>query len=152
MTAADKVMVMSRMVAILLRRQADFQLWIAEFFWQGGFDVRLRQTRPHGEEAPLRRLGPWAASAVAHPSRRAQGRAPQDEGFFVVSDSIFKQPVAGMSERDMRDHGRPGCRGACHRARIRATRWLFRATITNIGFSFSRHDTPEVYSFGRPKK
>jgi hypothetical protein len=31
----------------------------------------------------------------------------------------------------MRDFTRsPGCRGACHRARIRATRWLVRATRT----------------------
>jgi phage portal protein BeeE len=28
----------------------------------------------------------------------------------------------------------PGCRGACHRARIRATRWLIRATLAEPQF------------------
>jgi hypothetical protein len=49
-------MVMSRMAAILLRNTVDFQSRIAEIFWQGGFDVRIRQAQPHGEEARLRRL------------------------------------------------------------------------------------------------
>ena len=33
-----------------------------------------------------------------------------------------------LMEREIRDSNRPGFRGACHRARVRATRWRIRVT------------------------
>jgi hypothetical protein len=51
----------------------------------------------------------------------------------------------------MRDRGRPACRGACHRARIRATRWLMRATITKHNSASPRHLAPEFCKFIPPQ-
>jgi hypothetical protein len=45
----------------------------------------------------------------------------------MTSSPVFAEFVARMSACDMREQ-RPRDRGACHRARVRATRWLARAT------------------------
>jgi hypothetical protein len=45
------------------------------------------------------------------------------------------QPVARMSAAICGGRSRaqdPGYRGACHRARVRATRWLIRATLAAL--------------------
>ncbi len=48
---------------------------------------RRSDCEPHGEEARQRRLEPWATGAAAHPSRRDEDVAPQDEGERVGKGS-----------------------------------------------------------------
>jgi len=53
------------------------------------------------------------------------GQAPAQFGNAVSVVSVAKDERSEIRDRCL---ARPGFRGACHRARIRATRWLIRAT------------------------
>jgi hypothetical protein len=44
---------------------------------------------PHGEEPRKRRLEPCGPACAAHPSRRGEGAAPQDEVFRSPSRPLF---------------------------------------------------------------
>jgi hypothetical protein len=86
----------------------------------------------------------------------AQGRDDTDDGQSdsTISDSIVKQPdvIASGAKQSIEPQRKYGLlrRGACHRARIRATRWLLAMTVGYTS-AFPRRDAPGLCMYLSPK-
>jgi len=83
---------------------------------------------------------------VASPFETAAPRPPKGEGRHISPRLCEERLRRSNPSRRMRRYGL--LRGACHRARIRATRWL--AMTAEHDFMISRHELPEICIFVGP--